>query len=77
MILRVLLTSSFKRCEHHYGQPYVYDLEKRLLFDGIDQLVDRAIALFEKALEFAYQKLESFERTKGPNEEGAGKGEIS
>ena len=49
---------------------------KRLLFDGIDQLVDRAIALFEKALEFAYQKLESFERTKGPNEEGAGKREI-
>merc|ERR1712223_1639134 len=36
---------------------------KRLLFDGIDQLVDRAIAYFGKALEFAYQKLENFERT--------------
>ena len=31
---------------------------KRLLFDGIDQLVDRAIAYFGKALEFVYQKLD-------------------
>ena len=46
---------------------------KRLLFDGIDQLQDRAIALFEKALHFAYQNLESFERTKESNQEGAGK----
>ena len=45
---------------------------KRLLFDGIDQLVDRAIAYFGKALEFAYQKLENFERT----QEGAGKNII-
>ena len=34
---------------------------KRLLFDGIDQLVDRNIASFGQALNFAYTHLEDFE----------------
>ena len=45
---------------------------KRLLFDGIDQLQDRAIAYFGKALEFAYEKLENFEPTRESNQNGAG-----
>ena len=46
---------------------------KRLLFDGIDQLNDRAIAYFGKALEFAYEKLENFEDNRGSNQDGAGR----
>lgn len=37
---------------------------KRLLFDGIDQLVDRNIASYSQALKFAYTELESFDRDK-------------
>ena len=37
---------------------------KRLLFDGIDQLVDRNIASFGQALDFAYSHLEEFEATR-------------
>lgn len=37
---------------------------KRLLFDGIDLLVDRNIASFRQALDFAYRHLESFENTR-------------
>jgi hypothetical protein len=37
---------------------------KRLLFDGIDQLADRNIASYSKALEFAYTELEVYDRDK-------------
>ncbi len=35
---------------------------KRLLFDGIDQLTDRNIASYSNALEFAYNEIETFEK---------------
>ncbi len=43
---------------------------KRLLFDGIDALVDRDIARADHALEFAFEQLENFDREK-PEQEGS------
>ena len=34
---------------------------KRLLFDGIDSLVDHHVASYSRALEFAYSALEEFD----------------
>lgn len=41
---------------------------KRLLFDGIDQLEDRYIASFRDALEYAYTKLEDFDAERDEHE---------
>ena len=37
---------------------------KRLLFDGIDSLIDHHVASYSRALEFAYTALEDFEATR-------------
>ena len=41
---------------------------KRLLFDGIDQLEDRYIASFRDALQYAYTKLEDFDAQRDEHE---------
>ena len=41
---------------------------KRLLFDGIDQLEDRYIASFRDALQYAYTKLENFDAQRDQHE---------